>query len=214
MFALIPLDRPVLVLCLVGASALSHAQNTPNKTLGDLIEQAKREQALALNPVPKPAALPSKKPLPVALNVLGTPKKNKGPILWSLTGMNHQLVAEIIHEEQVHVLRLSEGDRVIGPWVIERYGVTGLHLTYATEAAHQTPKTLFLPAPSLGTSLDKFSSALPSDKVISSTNRARDGTGDLNTAQDVSDIMPPQMLDSFNTTAADTTNPTKPPAPR
>ena len=31
---------------------------------------------------------------------------------------------------------------------------------------------------------------------------------------DVSDIMPPQMLDSFNTTAADTNNPIKPPAPR
>lgn len=127
-------------------------------------------------------------------------------MLWSLTGMNHHLVAEVIYNEQVHILRLNEGERVIGPWLIERYGVNGLYLVPAVNDGKNSKTSLFLPAPTLGTSLEKFDAALPTLAQVVPPNRQRANSSDLAVVQDISDILPAQLLDNTN-------NPAPPAAP-
>ena len=191
--------KHLVCLCwLAGTSVLAHAQNPSSKTLGDMIDQAKRQQAQALNPTPPPtvAALPVKKAPPIDLDFLPPPKKDKPPMLWSLIGMNHQLVAEVIFDEQVHVLRLNEGDREIGPWFIERYSANGLYLVPAVNDGHKAKKSLFLPAPTAGTSLEKFDAALTATPQARSPNRSRPSNSELALGQDINDIMPTELLNA------------------
>ena len=127
----------------------------PGKTLGDLIRESKRQQAqplLAAPEPPKPAARPLR-PKPTQ-----EPEVAKPPLLWSLVGVDQKLVAEVIYEQRVLVIRLDEGDRQIGPWVIERYDPQGLHLT--ARGSGSTPKKLWLAAPAPGASVAQFASAL------------------------------------------------------
>lgn len=208
---------PLLYLCwLAGVSALAHAENPAGKTLGDMIDQAKRQQAQTLNPAPTPkvAALPAKKAPPLDLDFLPPPKKTKPPMLWSLTGMNHQLVAEVIFDEEVHVLRLNEGDREIGPWLIERYGANGLYLVPAANDGNKSKKSLFLPAPTLGTSLERFDAALPATPQATSPNRTRPSSSELALVQDLSNILPADLLNAAEKAATPPANNTNPPAPR
>ena len=216
MFVRIRLDHLVCLCLLAGVSVFAHAQNTSGKTLGNMIDQAKRQQAQVFNPAPPPkvAALPAKKAPPVDLDFSPPPKKNKPPMLWSLTGMNHQLVAEVIFEEQVHVLRLNEGDREIGPWLIERYGANGLYLVPAANDGHKPKKSLFLPAPTLGTSLERFDAALPATPQATSPNRTRPSSSELALVQDLTNILPPELLDAADNPAAPVTNKSAPPAPQ
>jgi hypothetical protein len=76
-----------------------------------------------------------------------------------LVGVDQKLVAEVIYEQRVLVIRLDEGDRQIGPWVIDRYDPQGLHLT--ARGSGSTPKKLWLAAPAPGASVAQFASALP-----------------------------------------------------
>ena len=216
MFALTRLEALVCLCWLACVSVVAHAQSPSGKTLGDMIDQAKRQQAQTLNPAPPPkvAALPTKKAPPVDLDFSPPPKKNKPPMLWSLTGMNHQLVAEVIFEEQVHVLRLNEGDREIGPWLIERYGANGLYLVPAANDSNKPKKSLFLPAPTPGTSLEKFNAALPATPQASSPNRKSPSSSELALVQDLTNILPPELLDAADNPAAPVTNKNAPPAPR
>ena len=126
----------------------------PGKTLGDLIRESKRQQAQTLlGEPPKPVARPLK-PRPAQ-----EPEIAKPPLLWSLVGADQKLVAEVIYEQRVLVVKLDEGDRQIGPWVIERYDTQGLHLS--TSGPGNRPKKLWLAAPAPGASVAQFASALP-----------------------------------------------------
>jgi hypothetical protein len=135
----------------------------PGKTLGDLIRESKRQQAQTLlGEPPKPVASPLK-PRPAQEAVKGRPAQApeiaKPPLLWSLVGADQKLVAEVIYEQRVLVVKLDEGDRQIGPWVIERYDTQGLHLS--TSGPGNRPKKLWLAAPAPGASVAQFASALP-----------------------------------------------------
>ncbi len=214
MFALTRLEHLVCLCWLAGASVLAHAQNPSGKTLGNMIDQAKHRQAQTFNPPPKVAALPAKKKPTIDLDFNPSPKKNKPPMLWSLIGMNHQLLAEVIFDEQVHVLRLSEGDREIGPWLIERYGANGLYLVPAANDSNKAKKSLFLPAPTMGTSLEKFDAALPATPQASSPKRSRPSTSELALVQDNINILPANLMSPADKPAAPTPNNSAPPVPR
>ena len=195
--------KHLVCLCwLAGASVLAHAQNLSSKTLGDMIDQAKRQQAQALNPAPQPKLAPLKQSQPHDLDFLSPPKKGKPPMLWSLIGINHQLVAEVIFDDQVYVLRLNEGDREIGPWLIERYSANGLYLVPLGNESNRAKKSLFLPAPTLGTSLEKFDAALSNTPKATSPNRSRPSSSEWTLTQDPSDILPTDLLNAADKAAA------------
>ena len=155
MFIPIKQRRLVLALglmCCLGAQADKTPK--PVMTLGDLIEQAKQQQMDNLTAAAKPAL--SASPITNNFSAEMLSRQSK-PMLWSLTGVNHQLVAEVIYNQQVHVLRLHEGDREIGPWLIERYSNNGLQLVLA-----KNKKTsLYLRPPIAGTTLERYASELP-----------------------------------------------------
>ena len=113
-------------------------------------------------------------------------------MLWTLSGANHQLVAEVLDNGTMHVLRLHEGERDIGPWVVQRYGPQGLHLASAlAQAGGGKNEELFLPAPRMGTSLSRYAPGLPARPDAALADRAglppMPATGN-------EDIVPPQVL--------------------
>ncbi len=167
------------------------AETPKAKTLGDMVSQAKRKQELTLNPPPdiKVAAV-NKKSLPAEAPVASLP-----PMLWTLTGVNNHLVAEVIYKQTVHVLHLSQGDREIGPWQVERYGPGGLYLVSSDAKADAKKKNLFLPIPLPGASLERYAAGLP--KPLSNTpSKQRDPSNSelAMMMQDLPNIMPSQML--------------------
>jgi hypothetical protein len=197
MFAPPRLDVVVLTAFLMGTT-LVHAQSTSSsKTLGDLIDQAKRNKSLnsgngAADPFPPMSGTKPSKPATKNAATADTEDPADKPMLWSLVGMNSQMVAEIIYKEKVHTLLLHNGEKRIGPWLVERYGASGLYLVPA-KTSRKTPNTpgLFLAAPTSGTSVQKYASALPAPLV--NLEGAGEGyPGQM--GQNLSKIMPPSML--------------------
>ena len=157
------------------------AQTANPKTLGDMISQSKRQHEAKLFPAPPPIKRSA-----------GPAPNNTPPMLWSLTGSNLQLVAEVLYRETVYVLRLHEGERDIGPWVVQRYGPQGLHLAPAMALGGSGKnEELFLPAPHMGTSLSRYAPGLPARPDAALADRAglppMPATGN-------EDIVPPQVL--------------------
>jgi hypothetical protein len=156
----------------------------PAMTLGDLIVRAKQQQinSLRLN---SPSDLPQ----------TSTNKQSK-PVLWSLTGVNHQLVAEVLYNQQVHVLRLHDGDRAIGPWVIERYGNNGLQLVLAKNKK----VSLYLRPPAPGMTLERYAFDVPNpaNAILPGLGVPKSGTLSPVSAQNLGDIMPPNVLSQNN----------------
>ena len=161
------------------------AETPKAKTLGDMVKQAKHKQALGLNPPPEPkVAAVNKKPVSLP-----------PPMLWTLTGVNNQLMAEVIYKQTVHVLHLSQGDREIGPWQVERYGPGGLYLVSSDAKADAKKKSLFLPAPLPGASLERYAAGLPKSLSHAPSKQRDPSNSELAMMmQDLPNIMPSQML--------------------
>lgn len=161
------------------------AETPKAKTLGDMVKQAKHKQALGLNPPPEPkVATVNKKPVSLP-----------PPMLWTLTGVNNQLMAEVIYKQTVHVLHLSQGDREIGPWQVERYGPGGLYLVSSDAKADAKKKSLFLPVPLPGASLERYAAGLPKSLSHAPSKQRDPSNSELAMMmQDLPNIMPSQML--------------------
>ena len=161
------------------------AETPKAKTLGDMVKQAKHKQALGLNPPPEPkVATVNKKPVSLP-----------PPMLWTLTGVNNQLMAEVIYKQTVHVLHLSQGDREIGPWQVERYGPGGLYLVSSDAKADAKNKSLFLPVPLPGASLERYAAGLPKSLSHAPSKQRDPSNSELAMMmQDLPNIMPSQML--------------------
>ncbi len=168
-----------------------HAEKTPQQpmTLGDLIVSAKQQHVSSLRMM-APSGM-SQTPANLNANVDAMSNPNN-PVLWSLTGVNHQLVAEVIYNQQVHVLRLHEGDRTVGPWVIERYGNNGLQLVMAKNKKI----SLYLRPPAAGMTLDRYAYDIPTagNTNLSGLGLPRPGNLASNSAQNLGAIMPPNVL--------------------
>lgn len=180
-----------LLVCILSAGMVQ----AQNKTLADLINQAKIQhqqnlRAKSSNPINDSGQL-IKNPLPSL-----APEGKSEPMLWSITGLNDRLVAEVIYKGVVHVLQLSEGDRIIGPWLIERFGTKGLYLVPLNPTSKNQDKvSLFLPAPVLGMSLDRFERALSqSQEGNVFETKPRKKKPDPIMADSLTEVMPSELL--------------------
>lgn len=185
MSALTSFNKTLLIVLSSLWLTSGQAETPKAKTLGDMVKQAKHKQALGLNPPPEPkVAAVNKKPVPLP-----------PPMLWTLTGVNNHLVAEVIYKQTVHVLHLSQGDREIGPWQVERYGPGGLYLVSSDAKADAKKKNLFLPAPLPGASLERYAAGLPKSLSHAPSKQRDPSNSELAMMmQDLPNIMPSQML--------------------
>jgi hypothetical protein len=196
MFAPTKLKSVWILACLLTAFN-THAQTASSKTLGDLIDQAKRSKSLGSG-------------VDTSVASSGSPKKstsgNKSnidmgslPMLWSLSGANNQLVAEIIYKETVYTLRLHDGEKKVGPWLVDRYGTNGLYITPAAQPPKNSKRTsVFLPAPAPGGSLEKYAAVLPAPLVkMGGLDGGSDGFFGM-MGQNIGGVMPPQILGAAN----------------
>ena len=185
MSALTSFNKTLLIVLSSLWLTSGQAETPKAKTLGDMVKQAKHKQELTLNPPPDiKVATVNKKPVSLP-----------PPMLWTLTGVNNQLMAEVIYKQTVHVLHLSQGDREIGPWQVERYGPGGLYLVSSDPKADAKKKSLFLPIPLPGASLERYAAGLP--KPISNTpSKQRDPSNSelAMLMQDLPNVMPTQLL--------------------
>lgn len=185
MSALTSFNKTLLIVLSSLWLTSGQAETPKAKTLGDMVKQAKHKQALGLNPPPEPkVATVNKKPVSLP-----------PPMLWTLTGVNNQLIAEVIYKQTVHVLHLSQGDREIGPWQVERYGPGGLYLVSSDAKADAKKKNLFLPAPLPGASLERYAAGLPKSLSHAPSKQRDPSNSELAMMmQDLPNIMPSQML--------------------
>ena len=179
-----------LFVCLLGAG-LAQAQNL---TLADLVKQAKTKQQqnlLAKSATPTDGSDKLKNTA-----VSDAPDSNDEPALWSITGLNDQYVAEVIYKGSVHILRLTDGDRFVGPWVIERFGKKGLYMVQAKQPMVGNVKVgLFLPAPAVGSSLERDAAALlPSPPAFMPDARPRAYRASSGAADSVEKVMPQEVF--------------------
>jgi len=185
-----------LFVCLLSAS-LAQAQNL---TLADLVKQAKAKQQQSL--------LPKSSTPTDGSDAHG----NNEPSLWAITGLNDQFVAEVIYKGSVHVLRLTDGERVVGPWVIERFGKKGLYLVQAQQPMSGNVKVgLFLPAPAVGSSLERDAAALlPNPPALMPDGKPRNYRATSDAAESVGKVMPQEVLQAANKPTNNLSTPVSP----
>jgi len=151
MRARIRLDAP-RTMCLAltwgwAVCAAAPAPAAPSKTLGELIAQSKRELAKSPSTSPAKTSQPARKVEP--------------PMLWMLSGANHQLVAEVLDNGTMHVLRLHDGERQFGRWTVDRFSTQGLWLVPRDKKNAAANDALFLAPPSAGMPLSHYLPGLP-----------------------------------------------------
>lgn len=103
------------------------AQSPP--VIGKLIEQAKKNKLNELGPPPPVAeplpGLAPTKALPPPL----APTPEWPPALWSLSGVNQRLTAEILIDEQIHRVKVARGVALPGGWTVMAGDVSSLTLS-------------------------------------------------------------------------------------
>lgn len=183
-----------LLVCLLSAS-LAKAQNL---TLADLVKEAKKKQQQNL--LTKSSARTDGSEKLKNTSVSDSSRSNDEPALWSITGVNDRYVAEVIYKGNVHVLRLPDGDRVVGPWVIERFGKKGLYMVHDQQPMNGNVKFgLFLPAPAIGSSLERDAAALlPRPPAFIPESKPRNDKNTADAADSIENMMPPEVLQAAN----------------
>ena len=112
---------------------------TAQTSMGQLIEQVKRNKLNELLPAPAmagPAQPASDSALPFA------PAVAAPPVLWSLSGVNDQLVAEVLVEESIHRFRVARGQTLPGGWTVMAGDLSSITLQQGRKVL-----TLFAPDP-------------------------------------------------------------------
>ncbi len=82
-------------------------------------------------------------------------------MLWTLSGANHQLVAEVLDNGTMHVLRLHDGERQFGRWTVDRYSAQGLWVMPRDTKTGAFKEPMFLVPPSAGMPLSHYLPGLP-----------------------------------------------------
>ena len=136
------------------------AQSPP--VIGKIIEQAKRNKLNELAPPPPVAeslpALASAKALPSPLP--STPELP--PALWSLSGVNDRLTAEILIAEGIHRIKVARGVALPGGWTVLAGDVNSLTL-------RQGQKVLTLFPADLGSTGAEYPGLKKGLKLVSSS---------------------------------------------
>lgn len=168
-----PTSLKFALLLSTWAHMLCWGQVAHSPSVGDLIDTAKQERAAKLltsqTGMPSLANKAPSNPYPAS-----APMASSNPLLWTLTGTNQRLVAEIYFQGQVHVLNLAEKDQRIGPWQVERFNTQGVWLVHQGARAKAPGQQLYLPAPRAGGSGAAFGflAQTSSDSNLSSLQAA------------------------------------------
>lgn len=95
----------------------ARAQSQP-PTVSDLIESIKQQKEMALQPRPAPAS-PGQKgasAAPPPRPVVST----AAPLVWSVTGLNQQFTAVLVHERKVYTVASDSLPYTLGAWRVHR----------------------------------------------------------------------------------------------
>lgn len=91
-------------------------------TVSDLIESIKQQKEMALQPRPAPASLGQKgaPAAPPPRPDLSSAAPSAAPLVWSVTGLNQQFTAVLVHERKVYTVASDSLPYTLGGWRVHQ----------------------------------------------------------------------------------------------
>ncbi len=122
------------LLCTLCASA-AYAQSA-GATLEQAIEMARASKSgeLGLRPAQRGNNEPVALAKPVRTEVTQ-------PKVWSITGLNRDLTAEVVYEGKVYPLSLMRNQLRVGPWMLVRLSANSADFAYLPKGMHMSEMT-------------------------------------------------------------------------
>ena len=103
------------------------------------IARASKSGELGLRPAVRASSEPASLPKAVRAEVLP-------PKIWSITGLNRDLIAEVVYEGKVYPLSLTKNQVRAGPWTLLRLSANSADFAYLPKGRQLTDKTLVVEA--------------------------------------------------------------------
>jgi hypothetical protein len=151
----------VICFCLPWLSVSVAAQN--QQVIGQLIEQAKKQKQIELNSLnlvgDADKSLNNKKIKSLQISPPDVPEL---PVLWSLTGINNKLSAEILINEKIQKIAVVRGVEIASGWVVLAGDEKSLTLI-------QSKKTLTLFPVAMGSTGGEFQSLKKVRSTVTNT---------------------------------------------
>ncbi len=142
---------PLLVSAMVVLAPASARAQARTATVSDLIGSIKQQKELALQPRPGPAS-PVQRPAPEA-GPAHKPVSAAPPMVWSVTGLNQQFTAVLVHDRKVYTV-VSDGlPRTLGGWRVHQINEQAVLVS-------RESRSLRLPVPDVASSPFPFVQAL------------------------------------------------------
>lgn len=136
-------DKPWLVW-LALMLALPVSAQTTEGTLVDLVRAVKAQKEAALDP----ARAQRQQTQQIVQS-----QTNSTPLVWSITGLNHDYTALLVHDGQVQRVRTADLPFGLGVWRVVAVDSTGVLL-------HRAGQQMHLPAPDAGTRPETYMTQL------------------------------------------------------
>jgi hypothetical protein len=143
--------RPGLAIAMARAMAIALVCSMPaarSQTLGELINQVKkaREAELLGAPAPSKSAKPGPR-VSAAHDAL--------PLVWSISGLDEQFSAVLVHDSKVHVVASGDLPLRLGPWQLVSVGHGGV-MVRRWLGVPSRPDVVLIKAPAPGAALDAY----------------------------------------------------------
>jgi hypothetical protein len=151
-----PKVKSINLILLFGMQFLMHFPVQAQPVLGQVIEQVKRNKVLQLMPQ-------SSGDVTLPANKIKNPpvvKESYPPVLWSMSGINASLTAELLIDEQIYRIKVAPGRLLPGGWSVLDADLASMRIKNGKKLM-----TLSVPAPGASSAeypaLDKDNSNLP-----------------------------------------------------
>jgi hypothetical protein len=130
------LNKCVAIWLLGTACATAADAQTMGGTLEQAIELARANKSgeLGLRPAQRASSEPALVTKPVRAEVTQ-------PKLWSITGLDRDLTAEVVYEGKVYPLSLVRDQLRAGPWMLVRLSANSADFAYLPNGQHMNEKT-------------------------------------------------------------------------
>ena len=148
--------RCVAAILMMGSVHMAMAQPS---SVGELIAKSKALKTQELQ-----GASPSKSASPSSNKTKAAPVPAGKPKLWSITGVDAQLTAVLLHQQKAYTVHSTQLPADVGPWQVTDISDQQVWLV-ETKAVANKRQVLVLQAPDQDTKLDGYLQALQKNTI-------------------------------------------------
>lgn len=148
--------RCVAAILMMGSVHMAMAQPS---SVGELIAKSKALKTQELQ-----GATPPKSASPSSNKTKAKPVPASKPKLWSITGVDAQLIAVLLHQQKAYTVHSTQLPADVGPWQVTDISDQQVWLV-ETKAVANKRQVLVLQAPDQDTKLDGYLQALQKNTI-------------------------------------------------